>query len=60
MSSTTPGPRTGRTLSIGSMLRHVTSLSERRLQRCLERNAVWVEQARNAPTVGEQMGMYDR
>jgi hypothetical protein len=42
------------------MLRHVTTISERRLQRCLERNAEWIEQARNAPTVGEQMGMYER
>jgi len=50
MRSDTSGPRP----YLYRILRSVTSLSDRRYQRCLERNEEWIRQARNAPTVREQ------
>lgn len=52
MRGNTPGPRGGR---LAAAVRHVASMGERRLERRLKQNEEWVAQARNAPTVEEQM-----
>jgi hypothetical protein len=60
MSSTTPGPHTGRSFFLSTLFRSVLSYRSRRLERILEQNAEWAAQARNAPTIREQMERGER
>lgn len=52
MGSSASGPRTRQ---VFAAFRYVTSWRSRRFERQLQRNQEWIEQVRNAPTMGERL-----